>query len=84
MYMRPPPFLTARTSPLRVQEYFAADGVPENRRHARVDQPHLARQWFPRRAVLRLESVRHPDPVRGDRAVRAGSSVWIQYFSDWL
>ena len=84
MYMRPPPFRTARTSPLRVQEYFAADGVPENRRHARVDQPHLARQWFPRRAVLRLESVRHLDPVRGDRAVRAGSSVWIQYFSDWL
>ena len=82
--MRPPPFLTARTSP-----YGCRNISPQTASQKTVDTLVWINRTspgsgFPAAQYYAWNPFRHLDPVRGDRAVRAGSSVWIQYFSDWL
>ena len=43
--------------------------------HPDLDQSHIAGQRLPGGAVLQLAAVRHVDPVRGDRSLRADPGV---------
>ena len=43
----------------------------QDRRHADLDQPHVAGARLRRLAILRLEALRHVDSVRRDRALRS-------------
>ena len=58
--------LLGRISGLLLAVYVLA----KTRRHAGLDQSHVAGRGLPRRAVFRLAAVRHVDSVRRNRALR--------------